>query len=206
MGTRHDGNSGEEAGRCRTQPTQRPVGHEVHLGKLEVKPDSRNLQLARYIESQVVLPQVPEKVDWSQAVSQWPMYKNDALGDCTCAAAGHMEEAWSANASEPEVPSEKAILDLYWATGTEDTGRYCLDVLNYWQKTGLGGETVKAFAQVDPHRREYIELGCWMFGGVYIGVALPASAKHQRTSGRSFKGRRRRPDLGAATASTWSTM
>jgi hypothetical protein len=156
------------------------VGREVRLGKLEVKPDQRNLQLARYVDEQKLLPQVPAQADWSQKVGAWPMYANDQLGDCTCAAVGHMEEAWSANAGGPEVPSEQDVLALYWATGSADTGRYCLDVLNYWQSKGFGGEAILAFTQINPKRREHVELACWMFGGVYIGLELPISAKGQK--------------------------
>jgi len=156
------------------------VDQVVHLGKLEVKKDDRNLRLAAYVDDAVALPDLPASIDWSKKVSQWPMYGNDKLGDCTCAAVGHMEETWSANAGEPEVPVDKDVLDLYWATGTEDTGRYCLDVLNYWQKNGFGGEQILAFVEIDPHNRQHVELACWMFGGVYIGVQLPRSAQHQR--------------------------
>jgi hypothetical protein len=156
------------------------VGQVVHLGKLEVKADPRNLQLARYIDDQQALPQVPDSVDWSQKVGSWPMYGNDKLGDCTCAAVGHMEEAWSANAGQAEVPSEQSVLDLYWATGTKDSGRYCLDVLNYWQSTGFGAEKILAFAQIDPKNRQHLEFACWAFGGVYIGVQLPLSAQTQK--------------------------
>ncbi len=157
------------------------VGHKVHLGKLEVKKDPRNLQLARYVDEQTLLPKVPKSATWSKKVSSWPMYANDRLGDCTCAAVGHMEEAWSANAGQPEVPAEQAVLDLYSATGTGDTGRYCLDVLNYWQKTGFGGESCTAFVQIDPANRRDVELANWIFGGAYIGMALPISAQQQKT-------------------------
>jgi hypothetical protein len=158
------------------------VGRVVRLGKREVKHDARNLQLARYLEEPTVLPRVPDRAEWSKKVAAWPMYANDKLGDCTCAAVGHMEEAWSANIDKPEVPDEQAVLDLYWATGTEDVGRYCLDVLNYWQSTGFGGdrERVMAFVQIDPRNREHVELACWMFGGVYLGVGLPKSAQTQK--------------------------
>jgi hypothetical protein len=157
------------------------VGQVVHLGKLEVKPDARNLMLAKYIDDQVALPQVPASVDWSQKVGSWPMYGNDTLGDCTCAAVGHMEEAWSASAGAPEVPPDKAVTDLYWATGSADTGRYCLDVLNHWQSTGFGtdDEKIQAFAQIDEKNQPHVEFTCWAFGGVYLGVQLPKSAQTQ---------------------------
>lgn len=158
------------------------VGGTVHLGKLEVKADSRNLMLARYIDDSVALPPVPASVDWAQKVSSWPMYGNDTLGDCTCAAVGHMEEAWSANAGAPEVPTESDVTNLYWATGNADTGRYCLDVLNYWQSKGFGSDAEKilAFAQIDVTNQAHVEFACWAFGGVYIGVQLPKSAQKQR--------------------------
>lgn len=157
------------------------VGQVVHLGKLEVKHDERNLLLAKYIDDQVALPKVPSSVDWSQKVGNWPMYGNDSLGDCTCAAVGHMEEAWSAAAGAPEVPADNAVTDLYWATGSADTGRYCLDVLNYWQSTGFGSddEKILAFAQIDEKNQQHVEFACWGLGGVYIGVQLPKSAQTQ---------------------------
>lgn len=156
------------------------VGQVVHLGKLEVKHDPRNLMLATYIDDAVALPAVPASIDWSQKVQSWPMYGNDKLGDCTCAAVGHMEEAWFANAGKPHVPPEQAVLDLYWATGKQDTGRYCLDVLNYWQSTGFAsGDKLTAFAQIDVKNQAHVEFGCWAFGGVYIGVQLPKSAQAQ---------------------------
>lgn len=157
------------------------VGAVVHLGKLEVKHDARNLKLARYIDDAVVLPEVPKSIDWSAKVKSWPMYGNDKLGDCTCAAVGHMTEAWTANAGHEKLPTEQAVEGLYWATGSEDTGRYCLDVLNYWQSTGFAnGDKLTAFAQVDENNQAHVEFTCWAFGGVYIGVQLPKSAQTQK--------------------------
>lgn len=155
------------------------VGREVRLGKRSVKPDARNLQLARYVDDDELLPKVPRSIEWSAGVASWPMYANDRLGDCTCAAVAHMEEAWSANAGRAETPVEHEVIDLYWATGPEDDGRYCLDILNYWQKTGFRKERIRAFVQIDPHKREHVALACWMFGGVYVGLALPLSAQAQ---------------------------
>lgn len=157
------------------------VDQVVHLGKLEVKHDPRNLMLATYIDDAVALPAVPAAIDWSQKVATWPMYGNDTLGDCTCAAVGHMEEAWSANAGHANVPPDQAVLDLYWATGKTDTGRYCLDILNYWQSTGFdNGDKLTAFAQIDVKNQPHVEFACWAFGGAYIGVQLPKSAQGQK--------------------------
>ena len=137
--------------------------------------------LAKYVDDPVALLQVPAAVDWSQKVSSWPMYDNDTLGDCTCAAVGHQEEAWTANAGDPFVPADQAVVDLYWATGTGDTGRPCLKVLRYWKNTGFaGGHKLTAFAQIAQGNQQHVEFACWAFGGVYIGIQLPTSAQNQQ--------------------------
>ncbi len=159
------------------------VGRPVRLGKLAVEKDPRNVLLARYLDDAVALPQVPGAVDWSEKVTSWPMYDNDSLGDCTCAAVGHVEEAWTANVGAPFVPADQAVLDLYWATGTGDTGRPCLQVLKYWKETGFaGGHRLTAFAQIEQENQQHVEFACWAFGGVYIGVQLPTSAQTQETA------------------------
>ena len=65
------------------------------LGKLPARTDARTLAIARYVDRSA-LPTPPVKLNLGHAVSSWPMYGNDHLGDCTCAAAGHMIEAWTA--------------------------------------------------------------------------------------------------------------
>jgi hypothetical protein len=149
------------------------LGQEVFFGKLPVKKDDRNLLLTAYVEDARLLPQVPDHVQYSDKVTEWPMYGNDTLPDCTCAAAGHMEEAWSANAGAPEVPPDSAVLGLFNDTGPQNEGRACLDILNYWRHTGLDGEQILAYAQVDPTNRDHVKAACWLFGGVYIGLELP---------------------------------
>jgi hypothetical protein len=73
-------------------PTATTVGL---LGRLPVRRDVRTLALARYVD-RAELPQPPVRLDMTRRVPGWPMYANDRLGDCTCAAAGHMIEAWPA--------------------------------------------------------------------------------------------------------------
>ena len=42
------------------------------------------------------------------------MYYNDKYGDCTCAAAGHMIQNWTANVgTEIEPPSQASVLTFY---------------------------------------------------------------------------------------------
>jgi hypothetical protein len=173
------------------------VGQTVRLGKLPVEQDPRTLQLADYLDDQVALAQLPASADWSAKVTSWPMYGNNTLGDCTCAAVGHMEEAWSASAHAAFVPPEQAVLALYWATGKLDNGRSCLAILKYWVNSGFdSGHKLAAFAQIDQQNRQHIEFACWALGGVYIGVKLPKSAQSQQNAWTVTSG----PD---AAAGSW---
>lgn len=152
----------------------------VRLGKhLGVVHDPRTLKLANYVKPEL-LPQAPARVIRSRSVLRhggYPMYANDRLGDCTCATAGHMELTWSHGKVRV---SEADVVKLYDATGVGDTGRYELDVLNFWKKHGLAGYEVLAFARVDWRDHALLRTACWLFGGIYCGAGLPVAAQRQR--------------------------
>lgn len=151
----------------------------LRLGKAPRKNDPRTLILGKYLRLED-LPAVPDAHDWSPAVASWPMYGNDKLGDCTCAAAGHMVEGWTANAGAAVVPADDAVEGLYWATGSADTGRFELDVLNYWRTEGLGTDKILVYAAVNPQSQLEVKTSIYLFGGLYIGVALPLTAQGQK--------------------------
>lgn len=151
----------------------------VCLGRPTVRHDGRTLRLARYVD-RGLLAKAPATCDWSKKVPTWPMYGNDRLGDCTCAAAGHMVQSWSFSAGAGKTPADADVERFYIPqTGTADDGRSELNVLQQWRKVGFGGDRVEAFAAVDPKNHAMVKLACWLFGGVYIGVALPRTAQGQ---------------------------
>ena len=41
------------------------------------------------------------------------MYANDTIGDCTCAAAGHMIEIWTSQTAHPAVPTTEQVLAAF---------------------------------------------------------------------------------------------
>ncbi len=177
------------------------------LGKKPPRIDSRTLQLANYLRSRdaAVLPRqgtalaaeserarvlapapAPASVDWTAKISSWPMMANDTLADCTCAAAGHMIECWTANLGDAFTPSSAQIVAAYSATSgyvpsdpTTDAGAVELDVLNYWRQQGIAGHKIDAYAAFDPHNAEFARQAIALFGGAYIGLALPLSAQQQ---------------------------
>lgn len=156
----------------------------MKLGKLPARHDVRTLRLARYVD-RAQLPAPPQSLDETRHVADWPMYANDRVGDCTCAAAGHMIEAWTAAASgDAAEVSEHAVLAAFDhvkvvdpATGEE--GAVELDVLKYWRKTGIGRHRIGAFASVSVHDHGMARAGAYLFGGLYLGIALPLTAQTQ---------------------------
>lgn len=150
----------------------------LRLGALPPKRDARTLQFAKYVDDAYTLPKIPKTLHAPAGVT-WPMYGNDRLGDCTVAAAGHMIQAWTSFAGRPVTPTDADVEAAYWGTGTADDGRVEIDVLNYWRKTGIGGDRIGAYVQVNSHDLPHVRAAIYLFGGVYAGIALPLSAQRQ---------------------------
>jgi hypothetical protein len=154
------------------------------LGKGPVKQDARTLKLARYICN---FPPLPASCSWLTNVSNFGMMRNSDLGDCTCAAAGHMIEIWTANETQQEfivpdpdiVTAYSAVSGYDPATGANDNGAVIVDVLNYWRGTGIGGHKITAYASIDPRNHMLIKQAICLFGAVDLGIQLPLSAQNQ---------------------------
>lgn len=162
----------------------------LKLGRSAVSPPHpRTLTLSDYLTE--ALPTAPTKVVWGKGVKNYPMDGNDTLGDCTCAAFAHMLQTWcSESGKDATVTSADAIL-MYWMTGSPpsktgvpggptDTGRMCTDVLAYGVDTGCGGDKIIAWAKVNLANHQERDAAHWLFGGLYLGVALPLTAQTQR--------------------------
>lgn len=159
----------------------------LRLGRLPARRDPRTLQFERYVTAQ--LPAPPASVS-PPAVPTWPMYDNDRLGDCTCAAAGHMVQAWTQAAGRERTPALASVDRLYWETGDPpaktgqaggptDTGRVEIDVLNYWRHHGLGTDRILGYVSIQPADEAHVRAAIWLFGGVYTGIGLPITAQRQ---------------------------
>lgn len=161
--------------------------HGKHLGKLAPRIDPRTLAFSKYFNT-AALPAPPAVESWSQAVKTWPMMGNDTIGDCTCAAAGHFIEDWAANVGDPTVPTDQSIIAAYSAitgynpvTHANDNGAVVVDVLNYWRQTGIAKHKIQAYVALEPKNMDHVKDSVLLFGGVYMGVALPVSAQTQTT-------------------------
>ena len=158
---------------------------KMKLGRKAIKTDSRTLALGDYLKRG--LPAPPPKADWTKGIARWGTMLNDTLGDCTIAGAAHAVQVWSANAGKRKTVPNATIEKYYqeWdgyvrgKPGT-DTGGVELDVLNHWQKQGFAGNKLLAFA--DPKAASLVEIrqSIALFGGVYVGLALPLTAQTQK--------------------------
>jgi hypothetical protein len=170
--------------RMKTDSTQIDT-RKLKLGKVVARHDPRTLLLASYITP--TLPTPPASFDLTSKVHAWGMMDNDQIGDCTCAAAGHLIMEWTANAGKKMVtPTDKQIVAAYSAvtgynpvTGANDNGANEIDILNYWRQTGIAGHKIGAFMALEPSNHNHVMDSVYIFEGCYIGVQLPKSAQPQ---------------------------
>lgn len=161
------------------------------LGRKPTPPHmlQRNLKLASYLPE--VLPEPPSgTIDVAQKITSWPMYLNDHLGDCACAAPGHMEMIFSKATGKEKDPSDEDVLKLYELQGyvpgnaVTDQGSSMGNVLSDWRNgRWVNGENpvsaIYAYAQVDQGNIEHLRLALYLFDGLYIGAGLPLTAQGQ---------------------------
>ena len=154
------------------------------LGRKAIRTDSRTLTMASYLTTQ--LPAPPPAKDWTKGISQWGMMLNDKLGDCTIAGCGHAVQVWSANTSGEKTVSDATVKRYYsqWdgyvpGDPTTDRGGIELDVLNNWYKNKFAGHKLIAYATPKIKNMDEIRQSIFLFGGVYIGLALPITAQTQ---------------------------
>lgn len=164
----------------------------LKLGKHPKRNDPRTLKLAKYLTQ---LPPIPAAINWSNKVPVWGLLKNDELGDCTCAAVGHMEMLWTSQAGIEYVPSDADIVSAYSAIagyqpGNPDTdqGANMIDVLNFWRNAGISGRRIQAYVEASPSSVEQVSAAIYLFGGLYVGVRLPQSAMDQTNLSQCWDG------------------
>ena len=131
------------------------------------------------------IPPVPASIDYSTRVSNWPMFENQNLGDCTVAAIGHLIQLYTSyTKSQPSVMTKDEIIKTYSAVSgyvpgnpATDNGAVEQNVLNYWLHNGVPVNGVinkiAGFARVNVRKRTELEYAIYWFGGAYLGVALP---------------------------------
>lgn len=176
------------------------------LGKRAPRIDRRTLKMADYLPRSSNLmvgalklnlsapPTAPSSAGYVSEVGDWGMDLNDQLGDCTIACAAHEILQWSTYAGTPKRITDAEILTAYEAVSgyipgdpSTDNGAVILDVLNYWRKTGIGGDKLSAYVSVNWQDREELKQAIALFGNVNIGIQLPISAQNTTAGGNGFQ-------------------
>jgi hypothetical protein len=175
------------------------VIEDLFLGKGAPKKDKRTLKLATFLDPKA-LPPVPGSIDYTTGQdSPWGVLLNDRIGCCTCAACGHIRQVTTSMVGTQVSIADRDILTAYEAvsgyrptdpnnpqTNATDNGANMLDVMNYWRKTGIGGNKSYAFAAVDLTNTTEIKQAVYLFGNVYLGLALPMTAADQIRAGKRW--------------------
>lgn len=157
------------------------------LGRLPKHPAERSRRVSFAAVFGTGLPAPPAARDWTEGETKRPMFGNDTVGDCSCAAiANIIIGALKAAYGEDCVPSTADVLALYSAitgydpsqtqpdgTNPTDRGAVIEDVLAYVMKHGFKGRHLVGTAAIEPANVENIKRSVDWFGNVDIGVDLP---------------------------------
>jgi hypothetical protein len=141
-------------------------------------------KLADYVNLST-LPPIPSAFDWSMRDGvplEYGMNGNDRFPDCVFASACHQVGTWTGQTGTEQVGTDADALDAYARfTGnsptdpTNDAGASMLVTATQWQTMPIMGRTIKAFAVVDMKRPDLVAAAANLFGGVWVGWALPAA-------------------------------
>jgi len=159
---------------------------KIKLGKHAPVYDRRTPRFANYIDS-AIIDNPPATLDFSAKLSNLGMMLNDTLGDCTCAAVGHMIQTWTANAGTQVILPDADIETLYekscgYVPGdpSTDQGGVEVAVLRYWRDSGIfPGHTLAGWCNVSAGNHTQMKQALQLFGAIYIGVDLPLTAQSQ---------------------------
>ena len=169
------------------------------LGCLPKKFSAKTLHFPKYVLADAPLPPYTSKsyYEYLIAADAWLMLGNDQYGDCATAGPAHevMNRTAHRGKGMMVTPTMADIFAMYAAIcpgfspgppPVNDNGAAITDALNYMLLTGLAGEKIDGWAEIDPSNVENIKRGIHIFGSVNIGVNLPQSAMDQTNAGQAW--------------------
>jgi hypothetical protein len=150
-------------------------------GKLPAQPDPRTPEL-RALMGKVDTP--PDTGNWWAPIGAWPMFKNDELGLCVPAGAGHQVQQRTAYTGKELILPDAAIVQTYkeWAgydgTPATDNGTIMSQAMKLWMTQGIGlpdgsRDKISVFASVNHLSAMWLKRAIWHTGGVLIGFNCP---------------------------------
>lgn len=156
----------------------------MRLGRVKPSAEHRKraLPLRAYLPQG--LPPAPLEVDHTDGV-KYGLYRNDSLGDCTCAALANFHATAAMREGRIVSFSDDDVVAYYLAlTGGADDGLCEVDVLSRAQAQGFplsGAHRLAAWVRIDPGDLEAIKNSVALFHAVYVGAELPLSSQREDT-------------------------
>lgn len=166
---------------------------------LKFSPEPPLLRFGDYLK-EAQLPDVPAAFGHANLIGKraWGMLGNDEYSDCTIAGPMHAVMLWKAIAKSPVGFSNADALDDYSAAcgyisgdPATDQGGDMVSVASYWRQTGMrdvraNRHKITAYLEINPANLAHLDLGCYMFDAVGLGVELPQSAEQQFINGEPW--------------------
>lgn len=156
----------------------------MKLGLIGPKRDrlGRTLQLGRFLSKDFAYPAACDLVAGIHRDDN--DLGNVDVGCCAVAGPGHyVRWADEINLRWPRVDRDAVLREYSAISGYDparpetDVGCYAIDVMRKWRKEGLFGTRIEAFAQVDYTNAMELARAQFLFGGVFLCLALPKSAQ-----------------------------
>jgi hypothetical protein len=170
------------------------------FGKRPPKFHPSTLLFSKYLLSDAApLPTAPPVKGWEYAVPDdvWAasMLGNDSVGDCAEACALHKIMGDSANNGAPITFTTQDALDLYSAITdydpndpSTDQGTAYTDLFDYWQKTGIKGDKILAWASVNFNNPAELNAAIFYFGAALVGIQVTQGMMDQFNAGQPWNG------------------
>ena len=162
------------------------------LGRQPLDPTKPKLRLRSLATER---PQPPTTCDWLSAIPQWRMLANDQVGCCTCTSAAHTAIEVDKHGQDRALTiTDDQVLEMYRAVSgwdgvigsASDVGATLQDACDYWHKTGVAGNTIAAFAWINPQDVDLVRACIATFGSVYTGFWVTSAAMSQFNNGRPW--------------------
>ena len=104
------------------------------------------------------------------------------------AATAHLITAWDREVGkhDPIPTADEVVKEYFTLTGGADTGLNESNVLQTWQRQGLFGRKIAAYAPVDVRDTIGIHQAIAFYGGALFGIQCPLSAQQQFQAGEPW--------------------
>jgi hypothetical protein len=168
----------------------------LKFGKKAAFHDPRTLKFELYVTPELPAPadsyssldRISKNLGITDPIPLFPIDGNDVKGDCTIAGAAHLVTNWRGLIGQNYVPPASVVIAKYdELTGGADEGLVLLNVLKYWKKYGLFGDTIGGFVSVNYHDPVHIKQAISLFGGVYTGFIVQKNAVVDFENGKTWE-------------------